>query len=89
MYVLPVAVWILRSTADAVSPSEAMVGLAGRADRPRIIEALVRLEEIGAVKELPRTGQRTRRVFERVENPYWSLVATHVADLETASSSLG
>jgi hypothetical protein len=89
MYVLPVAEWILRSGADAVGPSEAMVGLGGRADRPRIIEALVRLEKIGALRELPRTGRRAPRIFERVKNPYWSLVATHLADSGAASSSFG
>jgi hypothetical protein len=78
MYVLPVAAWILKSGAATVSPSDVMVGLGGRADRPRVIEALVKLTSIGALKELPRAGKRDARVFERASDPYWSLVATRI-----------
>jgi tRNA A37 threonylcarbamoyladenosine synthetase subunit TsaC/SUA5/YrdC len=89
MYVLPVAAWILSSGAVMVSPSEAMVGLNGRADRSRIIEALSRLVEIGALKELPRAGTRAPRIFERVEDPYWNLAAKHAADSGSVSQIPG
>lgn len=76
MYVLPVAEWILRSGTEATGVSEAMDGLAVR-DRSRVIEALVRLVEIGAMEELPRLGQRNApRMFQRVgQSPYWDLVS--------------
>jgi hypothetical protein len=82
MYVLPVAAWILRSGPDVVTVSAAMAGLGGRADRPRIIEALVKLTEIGAVSELPRAPQKNApRMFSRVENPYWDFVSAFLAGL--------
>lgn len=75
MYVLPVAAWIVQAGPDVVTVSAAMAGLGGRADRPRIIEALVKLAEIGAVEELPRGGQKNApRMFSKVENPYWDFV---------------
>jgi hypothetical protein len=74
-YVLPVAVWIWTSQSQTVGASDAMVGLGGRLDRTRAIEALARLVEIGALRELPRAGQRNAtRMFERVSDPYWNLV---------------
>lgn len=83
MYVLPVAAWALQSGAAVLSAREAMVGLQGQADRLRILEALARLCEIGALRELPREGRRNApRFFERVESPYWSLVETFVLDLD-------
>jgi hypothetical protein len=71
--VLPVAVWILRQGSEVVGVSEVSRGVSGRLDRPRIIEALKRLELIGAMRELPRLGPRNApRMFERkAESPYW------------------
>jgi hypothetical protein len=80
-YVLPVAAWILKSGVETVSPSDVMVGLGGRADRPRVIEALVKLASIGALTELPRAGKRDPRLFERINDPYWNLVATQIDGL--------
>jgi hypothetical protein len=82
MYVLPVALWILRSESKLVSPADAMVGLEGRADRHRVIEALVRLCAIGALEELPRADHKNAaREFQRVEDPYWFLVEGCAAEL--------
>jgi hypothetical protein len=60
-----------------------MVGLSGRADRTRVIEALTKLAEFGALRELPRESQiNAPRFFQRVESPYWDLVQAYVAELE-------
>ena len=81
MYVLPVAAWMLRSGVEVVEVSDAMRGLGGRADRPRIIEALEKLGEIGAVQELERGGRRNSpRIFSKTPNPYWSFVNAYLAD---------
>ena len=86
MYVLPIAAWILKSGVQAVTPSEVMVGLGGRVDRPRIIEALVRLAQIGALAELPRAGSRDPRVFQRAKDPYWNLVENQIGTSSLADS---
>jgi len=84
-YVLPVAVWIVKSRASTVTASEAMVGLEGRADRPRILEALERLAAIGAMAEMSRPDQKNApRFFQRLDDPYWSLVESHLDRLTEA-----
>jgi len=88
MYVLPVAAWILRDGPNVVPVSAAMACLGGRADRPRIIEALVKLAEIGAVSELPRGAQKNApRMFSRVENAYWDFVSAYLR--ESAHGDIG
>jgi hypothetical protein len=85
-----VADWILRSEIRAVGAGEAMVGLGGRADRPRLIEALVKLAEIGALEELPRVGPpNSKRMFERVESPYWAFAANEIRIALSGSVSGG
>jgi hypothetical protein len=75
-YVLPVAAWILSDSGGVIGVSDAIVGLGGRADRPRVIEALEKLAGIGALVELPRVNQpNAARMFQRVDSPYWALVA--------------
>jgi hypothetical protein len=92
-YVFPVAAWIATSAPSVVSASDAMIGLGGRADRSRVLEALERLTELGAMSELPRPGQvNAARSFQPVrEDPYWSLVESHLARLEAqpADTSAG
>jgi hypothetical protein len=82
MFVLPVAVWILFSDVSVVSVAEVLRGLDGRVDRHRIIEALGRLDLIGAMKELPRLGARNSpRAFEKLPgSPYWQFVASYSAE---------
>jgi hypothetical protein len=79
MCVLPVAVWIARDGEPVVTVSEALRGLAGRVDRPRIMEALKRLEAIGALSELPRIGPANApRQFERIkESAYWDFADSY------------
>ena len=79
MSVLPVAVWIVREGEPVVTVSEVLRGLSGRVDRPRIMEALKRLEAIGALRELPRVGpSNSARQFERIaDSPYWDLAVTY------------
>jgi hypothetical protein len=86
-YFLPVAAWIVTSETRVVTASEAMVGLQGRADRGRVIEALEKLVGIGAMTELPRAGgQNSPRYFERAEDPYWALVDEYLARLAGRSA---
>jgi hypothetical protein len=82
MSVLPVAVWIAREGEPVVTVSEVLRGLAGRVDRPRIMEALKRLEAIGALRELPRIGApNAARQFERISgSPYWGFAVTYAED---------
>lgn len=79
MSVLPVAVWIAREGEPVVTVSEVLRGLSGRVDRPRIIEALKRLEAIEALRELPRIGPaNAARQFERLsDSPYWVFAVTY------------
>jgi hypothetical protein len=86
-YVLPVAVWIWASGTQVIGASEAMRGLEGRVDRIRAIEALARLSEIGALRELSRGEQRNaKRMFEREGgDPYWNLVPAYAAEAERSS----
>jgi hypothetical protein len=87
-YVLPVATWVLRSESQVVGVREVMVGLGGRADRTRVIEALAKLAEFGALLELPREPRRNApRFFERIESPYWGLARAYLAELEAPSTS--
>jgi hypothetical protein len=65
-----------------------MVGLGGRADRSRVIEALIKLAEFGALLELPREPRRNApRFFERIESPYWGLARAYLAELEAPGAS--
>lgn len=78
MYVLPVAAWILGAEKEVVTAAEAMAGLAGRADRIRVLEALKRLVEIEALGELPRLDRKNAtRCFEPLNSPYWDLVKAY------------
>lgn len=87
-YIVPAAAWVLQSGSRVVGVREVMVGLGGRADRARVIEALVKLTEFGALDELPREPRRNApRYFERVSNPYWSLVEAYLAEPEAADGS--
>jgi len=85
---MPVAAWIDENGVKVVTVSEAMLGLGGRAERPRVIEALVRLAEIGALLELPRDSQpNSARMFQRVEGPYWKLLAAETRGAGTNGSA--
>jgi hypothetical protein len=77
-YVLPLAAWMVRGEVKATGASQAMSGLGGLVERVRILDALGRLVEIGALEEMPRTGPgNSPRYFTRVEDPYWDLVAAY------------
>lgn len=79
-YVLPVAAWILVSERSNVAAGEVVLGLAGRVERVRAIDALGKLAEIGALAELPRPDQANApRSFNRVANPYWTYVSECLA----------
>jgi hypothetical protein len=86
-YVLPVAAWILDSGIEVISVSEAITGLGGRAERPRVIEALERLVGIDALVELPREDRpNAARMFQRAESPYWALVSAEAALSDDSAS---
>jgi hypothetical protein len=71
-YVLPVAVWIQEQNVSVAKAPEARRGLGGRGDSNRMLEALVHLSAIGALRELPHPGRPNPRLFEKVESPYWA-----------------
>lgn len=81
-YVLPVADWILRTGAELISASEAMDGLEMKADRTRVLEALARLTELKALRELPRAADQPNspRAFERLHSPYWAFAEAYIAE---------
>jgi hypothetical protein len=68
-YVFPVAVWLLgHQSSGPITQPEIRTGLI-HAESNRIFEALERLAEIGAVRELPRVSGR--RYFETSASLYW------------------
>lgn len=79
-YVLPVAVWLLESEIQVISVREVMIGLGGRVDRIRVIEALTRLTSFGALRELPRQAPSAPRFFERVGGPYWEFMQDYATE---------
>ena len=84
-YVCLVAVWLLENDDSApVAQPEIRRGLV-HAESNRIFEALERLVEIGAMRELPAADRR--RFFERLESPYWVFVETQTALLKSAANS--
>jgi hypothetical protein len=81
-YVLPVAAWIQDSDVSILTAPDAVEGLAGRADKIRVIEALVRLNEIGAIRELPRESRaNSPRFFEKERSAYWEFLAQYLAEV--------
>jgi hypothetical protein len=85
-YVLPVAAWVQRSEEEVVTVGEVLIGLHGRADRTRVIEALERLAMFGPLTELPRAGQlNAPRYFQRQTHPYWDLVEAYLVEVENPS----
>jgi len=52
--------------------------LGGRLRTNQISEVLERLEEIGAVHELPYPGQPHPRTWERLESPFWAFLEAWV-----------
>jgi len=61
-----------------------MAGLSGLADRPRVIEALMKLTALEALTELPRGPQpNAPRYFEPRDHPYWALVDTYLSEIAT------
>ena len=72
---LPVAVAIGGMQGTITGPG-VMRQLEGRLPSNRIGEALVRLAQLGALRELPFPGRPNPHVFEVVEGPFW----THVVD---------
>lgn len=92
--VLPAAVWIHEGGGTVTSPPEVVEGLLGRADKARVIEALEKLADIGAMKELPRSGSQTaKRYFEKLpRSVYWAFLEGYLAEIglengETADAS--
>jgi hypothetical protein len=82
-YVLPLAAWMVRNEVEATNASQAMAGLGGLAERVRILEALGRLVEIGALEEMPRVGApNSPRYFSRIDDAYWLLVGSYAERIE-------
>ena len=70
---LPVAVAVA-DMGGIVSAPEVMRELGGRLTTNRILEALPRLAQLGALRELPYPGLPHPRQFEVIDGPFWSSV---------------
>ena len=80
-HVLPVVAWILESGSEAITAPEATHGLAGLVTGNKVLEALERLDAIGALRELPYPGKPHRRVFERIPSPYWDFAGQYLSEV--------
>jgi hypothetical protein len=83
-HVLPVAVWILESDElGSFGQPEVRVGLEGRSPPNKISRALVRLEEIGALRELPYLGRPHARAYEKRTSAQWGAIREYAAEIDS------
>lgn len=86
--VLPVAGWIVDSGVQEVRASQVTKGLSGQLPTNKVLEALSRLCEIGALDEMPGGGAPHPRVFRRLPRPaYWHFVAEEVGALKETTAT--
>jgi hypothetical protein len=74
--VVPVA-WAVPRVTDvggSFVASQVREELSGKLESNQIREALGRIEEIGAVTELPYPGRPHARTWERVKSPFWQFL---------------
>jgi hypothetical protein len=86
-HVLPVAVWILESGETALSQPVVSRGLDGRSPPNKVLHALTKLSQIGAVIELPFGGRPDTRRFDKRESSCWDLIAEYVTEVDMALAS--
>lgn len=83
-HVLPVAVWILESNElGSFGQPEVRIGLEGRSPPNKISRALVKLEQIGAVSELPYVGRPHPRAYEKRKSAQWDAFGEYAAEIDS------
>jgi hypothetical protein len=87
-FVLPVAAWIAQNRPETVAQPAVNLGLQGRAPANKIIEALERLDKIGALEEMPQLGERGKRVFVVTDSSYWDFVRSYSREVTAASGRM-
>ncbi len=84
-HVLPVAVWILESDdPGSFGQPDIRVGLEGRSPPNKISRALVKLEQIGAIKELPYLGRPHPRAYEKRKSAQWDVFQEYAAEIDAS-----
>jgi hypothetical protein len=86
-HVVPVGVWIQESGSSSASQPEVRIGLEGRSPSNKVLRALERLEELGALRELPYVGRPQPRVFERIKSAHWDAIAEYATDVDSLIDS--
>jgi hypothetical protein len=81
-HVLPVAVWILESGTETMTQPVVSRGLEGRSPPNKVLHALERLGDIGALTQLPFPGRPHARTFEKAASAFWALVAEDAAEVD-------
>jgi hypothetical protein len=81
---LPVALAFSELGQKSSSVPQVYRHLGGEVPAHRVLEALRRLEKIGAVEELPYVGRPHPREFERRDSPYWEFAFAYSAGAHPA-----
>jgi hypothetical protein len=83
--VLAVAIAIEESRASTVTQPEVTRALDGRSPPNKILQALARLEAMGALSQLPYPGRPRARTWEKVKkSAFWTLATEYAAEIDAA-----
>jgi hypothetical protein len=83
-HVLPVAVWILKSNEASLTQPIVTRGLEGRSPPNKVLQALAKLDLLGALVELPFPGRPDPRRFEKQESACWELVREYATAVDAS-----
>ena len=82
-HVLPVAVWILESDdLGSFGQPEIRIGLEGRSPSNKISRALMKLEQMGALSELPYVGRPYPRAYEKRKSAQWEAFREYADEVD-------
>lgn len=88
-HVLPVAVWIVESDdLGSFGQPDVRIGLEGRSPPNKISRALVKLEQIGAISELPYVGRPHPRAYEMRKSAQWDVFREYAAEIDSLIEQL-
>jgi hypothetical protein len=83
-HVLPVAVWILESDdLGSFGQPEIRIGLEGHSPPNKISRALVKLEQMGALSELPYVGRPYPRAYEKRNSAQWDAFKEYAGEVDS------
>lgn len=86
-HVLPAAVWILESGETSLTQPIVSRGLEGRSPPNKVLQALTKLNRVGALTELPFLGRPNSRAFEKRESACWDLIREYAAEVDASTTS--